>query len=573
MHQRALFVNDERPTMNDPPFPDCGRPTAGCVSPKEPLHHCMVPLHLHCPFGQLPCRSLWSFHCRPKRPFTGEALCPSLPFSIFFSIRSFVFQHDGDGAPDKDDVEPDVPVADVPGVHLDAFVVGRIAAAAGLPHAGDAGADHVEVFDVRAVFGDFGLDDRPRADEAHFPFEDVEELGQFVEAGLAQEGAALGDARVVLQFEFCFPFFAGLRIACEEFLQFHVGIDAHAAEFVAVEFFAVPADAAVFEDDRSRRILVDPEGDGQKERRQAEDAEARADDVEDALDGAIVPEGQVVAEAEGDDVAVDEAFRVERSQGQAAHVGDEGDFLHERLDAVDDVLDGGAAQARRDDHDVLDAGHPDDFFGIAEAAEVRHHGSDGRFRRVVFEIADEFIVDARILFEVIEDDGRRLAGAHNQDGQLEHLEMAQGVLDDVAFGDEEEERRDPEESHEEARRRGRCLSDVNQENEGNHGIENGFKDTRNDLPELHAPCIKMMDLQKEQVHSGHNDMDAEPGQVEMRARHEEITQTVRHIDSQPDGDIVTNRQDQRHQLVAVLIFNGNRMFRQVLQGRVLLTAQ
>ena len=129
-----------------------------------------------------------------------------------------MFEDDGDGAPDEDDVEPDVPVADVPGVHLDAFVVGRIAAAAGLPHAGDTGADHVEVFDVRAVFWDFGLDDGARADEAHFPFEDVEELGQFVEAGLAQEGAALGDARVVLQLEFPFPFFAGFWVMFEEFL-------------------------------------------------------------------------------------------------------------------------------------------------------------------------------------------------------------------------------------------------------------------------------------------------------------------------------------------------------------------
>ena len=128
-----------------------------------------------------------------------------------------MFEDDGDGAPDEDDVEPDVPVADVPSVHLDAFFIGRVAAAAGLPHACDARADHVEIFDVRAVFGDFVLDDGPRADEAHFPFEDVEELGQFVEAGLAQEGAALGDARVVLQFEFRFPFFAGFRVAFEEF--------------------------------------------------------------------------------------------------------------------------------------------------------------------------------------------------------------------------------------------------------------------------------------------------------------------------------------------------------------------
>ena len=54
-----------------------------------------------------------------------------------------------------------------------------------------------------------------------------------------------------------------------------------------------------------------------------------------------------------------------------------------------------------------------------------------------------------------------------------------------------------------------------------------------------------MELQKEQVHGRHDDVDAEPGQVEMGARHQEIAQAVRHVDGQPDGDIVANRQDQR----------------------------
>lgn len=85
-----------------------------------------------------------------------------------------MFQNDCYGSPDEYDVEPDVPVADVPGVHLDPFVIGGVTAAAGLPHAGDAGTDHVEVFDVFAVFGNFSFDNGAWADEAHFSFEDVE---------------------------------------------------------------------------------------------------------------------------------------------------------------------------------------------------------------------------------------------------------------------------------------------------------------------------------------------------------------------------------------------------------------
>lgn len=329
----------------------------------------------------------------------------------------------------------------------------------------------------------------------------------------------------------------------------------------------------MLKDDRPGRVFIDPQGDGQKERRKTDNPQAGTDDIKDAFNSPIVPESQVVAEAEGNDMAVDEAFRIERRQRQAAHIGDEGDFLDQRLDAVDDVLDGFIAQARRDDHDVLDAAFADDLFRIGKTAQMGHPGGNGRFRRVVFEVADKIVADARIFLEIFEDDGRRLAGPHDQDGKLEHLEMAQDVLDEVAVGNEKEEGRQPEEGHEKARRQGRGLGDVNQENEGNHGVEDGFKDYRNDLPELHAPCIKMMELQKEQVHGRHNDVDAEPGQVEMGARHQEIAQAVRHVDGQPDGDIVANRQDQRQQLIAVFIFNRNRRFRQVLQGRALLTAQ
>ena len=56
---------------------------------------------------------------------------------------------------------------------------------------------------AQAVEGDFllqFLDEfrafRARSDEAHFPFEHVPQLGQFVDAGLADDFPHLGDARV-----------------------------------------------------------------------------------------------------------------------------------------------------------------------------------------------------------------------------------------------------------------------------------------------------------------------------------------------------------------------------------------
>lgn len=71
------------------------------------------------------------------------------------------------------EINPHRPVADVPGVHGDAFFVGGVAAAAGLPHAGDAGQDHAVLAKVIAVALDLSSDDGARADEAHVALDDV----------------------------------------------------------------------------------------------------------------------------------------------------------------------------------------------------------------------------------------------------------------------------------------------------------------------------------------------------------------------------------------------------------------
>lgn len=222
-----------------------------------------------------------------------------------------MFQHNGNGSPDEDDVEPDVPVSHVPGIHLDSLVIGRIAAAAGLPHTGDTGADHIEVFDKGAVFFDFIAYDRPRSDEAHVPCQDVEQLGQFVKASLAQKGSAFRNTRVVFQFEFCLPFFPGFRISFEEFFQFDVSIDAHAAEFIAVKFFPVPTDTAMFEDNRPRRIEANPQGYGQEERRQEDNTNNGAEQIKESFNGSVIPYSQVVAETDRNDAAVNEGIRFE----------------------------------------------------------------------------------------------------------------------------------------------------------------------------------------------------------------------------------------------------------------------
>lgn len=125
-------------------------------------------------------------------------------------------QHHRHGSPQQYHIQPDAPVMHVPAVHLYALGVVDVAASTGLPHAGDAGEDGVVLFDIFPIPRDFFLDDGAGSDEAHLPLQDVQELGQLIEAGLSKEGAALCDAGIILQFEFSIPFFFRRWISREE---------------------------------------------------------------------------------------------------------------------------------------------------------------------------------------------------------------------------------------------------------------------------------------------------------------------------------------------------------------------
>lgn len=125
-------------------------------------------------------------------------------------------QHHRHGSPQQYHIQPDTPVMHVPAVHLHALGIVDIASAAGLPHTGNAGEDGVVLLDIFPIPRDFFLDDGAGSDEAHLALQDVQELGQLIEAGLSKEGAALCDAGIVLQFEFSIPFFFCRRIGREE---------------------------------------------------------------------------------------------------------------------------------------------------------------------------------------------------------------------------------------------------------------------------------------------------------------------------------------------------------------------
>lgn len=185
---------------------------------------------------------------------------------LYILICSLTACHYTDCTPEQNKVQPYGPIMDIPVIHLHSFRIVNVISSAGLPDACNARPNHGIFFEIHAVSWNFLLYDRPGSYEAHFPFQHVPELGQLIEAGLSEEGTALCDAGIVFQLEFFIPFRFGRRIGSQEVLQYFFRVDAHGAEFIAVEFFPIFADTAMLEDDRSRRVVIDPYCDEEKNR-------------------------------------------------------------------------------------------------------------------------------------------------------------------------------------------------------------------------------------------------------------------------------------------------------------------
>lgn len=214
---------------------------------------------------------LWAFVTCQSLPrsmfssFSKSKGCNSFSIGYYDSVGTLAEEYSLDGLEQVHEIDPDGPVADVPSIHGDALFVGGVAAAAGLPHAGDAGQNHAVLAEIDAVALDFFGDNRARADEAHVAADDVPELRQLVEAGLAEEGAELCDARVVLELEVRFPLLAGLGVLPEVLLKGLLGVWDHGLELIARKEPAIFADALVGEDDMALVVDGDDEEEGQQD--------------------------------------------------------------------------------------------------------------------------------------------------------------------------------------------------------------------------------------------------------------------------------------------------------------------
>lgn len=333
---------------------------------------------------------------------------------------------------------------DVPGVHGDALFVGGVAAAAGLPHAGDAGQDHAVLAEVVAVALDLGCDDGARADEAHVAADDVPKLRQFVEAGLAEEGAELRDARVVLELEVLLPLLAGLGVLGEVFLQGFLCIRDHGLELVAREESAILADALVGEDDMAFVVDGDNQEQGQQDGRYQDAAECGEDDIEAALDEAVPLAGEVVLEGQHQDLFAEEGLCLDAGHRGADEVRHEGDVPDVGLDLLDEVLQGFFLEARRSDDDVLDAGIAHDGLGVFHLAVEQEFLRDALGDRMIVDDAHHIVAVAEVAVEEAQDALGRLARADQDDGLIEQVRFLQEEAHEVAHDEDREDDEDGE---------------------------------------------------------------------------------------------------------------------------------
>lgn len=460
------------------------------------------------------------------------------PFRI--DLISAFAEGDGfDGLEQVHEVDPDGPVADVPGVHGDALFVGGVAAAAGLPHAGDAGQDHAVLAEVVAVALDFFGDNRARADEAHVAADDVPELRQLVEAGLPEEGAELGDARVVLELEVLLPLFAGLGVLLEVFLEGFLCVRDHGLELVAREEHAIPADALMREDDMA--LVADGDHDGQHDeyRRNEDAADGRADEVEDALDDAVATARKIVPHVEHEDFFAEEHFCLSADHRDADEVGRKGDVAHVGLYLGDELLELVAVHAWHGDDDGLDAGVADDGLGIGDLAVEQEARGDFLGKRVIVDEADDVVAVAEVIPVIAQDALGRLARADEDDRLVEQMALLDERLGEVADQVEIRHQEDDEESDEEARGQQARGGEINDNETGHKAVEHGEEDVARRVEDgVHLPVG--MGLSEEQ------DEDQRDPEVDVLWRDgigrgvpvDQVMETKGLLLGQQDGDVV-----------------------------------
>ncbi len=196
--------------------------------------------------------------------------------------------HDRNGQENEFDVFPQGLALEIGDVKLDHFLECDPAASIDLPGAGQPWFSREPLPVVCAVEFDFVGDRGTWANQRHFAAQDVEELGQFVDAGLADEAANARDAGVVVQLvgEAALVVLAeplALHVAFDGFaVNLVIPIDVHGAEFEHHKFGSVQPYPLLAIKDRPFRVQANEDSDdddGEAERKENKQGEEQIKDT------------------------------------------------------------------------------------------------------------------------------------------------------------------------------------------------------------------------------------------------------------------------------------------------------
>lgn len=446
-------------------------------------------------------------------------------------------------SPQENEVQPQVPVVDVPAVHLHTLGVRDIASAACLPHAGDTGKDSVIFCNIFPVPGNFRLHDWSRSYEAHFAFQHIPELGEFVEAGFPEESAALCDAGVVFQFEFLIPFRLRRRVRGQEMFQHFLGVHAHGPELVAVEFFPVLPHSPVLEDHGARGVVVHPDSDDEEDRRNEDAAHDGGTDIEEPLQEAVPGVVQVIFDVEHHDLRVEEGFHGHVGHGDGYQVRNDIHLLHQGLGAVNQAGQVILGKAGRCNQYGVDAGFLYHFFHISKASKHGEAMEHGIHRMAVFQEPHHPVPHAGIVKDLPHHQLRRLPGAYDEHGNLEGPDFLEDLADENADHRKEGKGQGCEEQHKEPGHLSRHLGDEHEEH-GEHGPpEAGEEDALRHLVHQHPFSVEPFEEEEQHKHQGQPEEEVRRRQVEGAVGHDPVPEVHGKEPRHHQGEVVKERKN------------------------------
>lgn len=458
--------------------------------------------------------------------------------------------------PQQHDIQPYAPVADVPGVHLDPFFVGGVAAAVHLPHAGDAGMDHIEVLDVGSVFGNLRRDDGPGPHQAHLADEHVEQLGQFVQAGFPQHFPHPGHPGIILQLEFRFPFFPGFRIGRQVFFQFLIRIHAHGPELQTGKQLAPLADPLVGENHRAPGIQLDQDGQQQENGAQEDHANGGQHQVKDPFDKPVVGPGQVVLQAHEHQPFVEQGIHFDAVHRQTDQIRDKGQVPHMGLDHMDQLVQFFRSHPGHSNAHILDLGLFDDLHHLAKGAQIGQVSHVFFLRTGVIHITDYIEIETDVVPDALEHQTGRFSGPHQEHRNTPHPSPVQHMGEEVPEQGHQDNRKDPEESHEKPGGAGRNMGQVHKDHNGpgriGTGPENGFQQLP--VPKMLGVDAPLAEKQQEKQWKGHPEV--QPGHVEMGIPGNSPPQVVRQEFRQQDHHPVGDGIDGGQEIIQVMMDEG-----------------